>query len=133
MAVRRLISAPAVLCVAILLLVAPVPGALAQTGVKYRDANGQWIFTDQAPSASTPTEVLHLPHASEATQIEVKRVTRDGVMRLLVTNHYLCVVNVRASVDESSLADVHAGASRTAAPAPGGNPRAAAGRNEKQR
>lgn len=119
MAVRRVPSAAAILGVTILLLVAPVPGALAQTGVKYRDANGQWIFTDQAPSASTPTEVLHLPHASEATQIELRRVSDAGTMRLLATNHYLCVVNVRATVDQSSLADVHAGASYSAALDPG--------------
>ena len=116
MAVCRVASAPAILRLAILLLVAPVTGALAQTAVKYRDANGQWIFTDQAPNtASTVTEALHLPRQAEVTQIEFRRVTDEGVMRLLVTNHYVCVVNVRATVDQSTLAGVHAGSSYSAA------------------
>jgi len=109
MAVRRGVRAPAVLGVATVVLLASAGAALAQTAVKYRDANGQWIFTDQAPSGSAATEALRLPHESEATQIEVKRVSADGVTRLLVTNHYPCVVNVRASVDQSTLADVRAG------------------------
>ena len=118
MAVRRPASTAAILSAAVLMLSAPLGSALAQSGVKYRDANGQWIFTDQVPNAAG-TEALHLSHPSEATQIEVRRVNADGMMRLLATNHYLCVVNVRATIDESSLADVHPGASYSAAIEPG--------------
>jgi murein DD-endopeptidase MepM/ murein hydrolase activator NlpD len=105
---------------ALLALIAPFGAALAQSAVKYRDANGQWIFTDQAAgSAGAATETLHLSHEAGAPRIDVAREDKDGVTRLIATNRCLCTANVRVRIFASQLAGVPAGSSYSAAVAAG--------------
>lgn len=99
-----------------------LPGAalLAQSALKYRDANGQWIFTDQATSANSHTgETLSLGHEPQARHILVERTEIAGMTQLVATNGCLCVVTVRATVEESSLPEVARGSIYNATLDPG--------------
>ena len=51
-------------------------GIAAQTAYKYRDSNGQWVFTDQPSAGATAGEPVHLTHENAALHVSVDR--EDG-------------------------------------------------------
>ena len=120
------------LAAAALLLAAPGAPLPAQSAVKYRDAEGHWIFTDQATSvAAAAGEPISMSHEAAALHITVTRQETPDLMRLVAANGCLCSVTVRASVAESNLGGVPTGSvyevtlepgeARTLLQAPGGD------------
>ncbi len=108
---------PALLCATLLLL--PGAASLAQSAFKYRDANGQWIFTDEGNGKPAAAQAMDLPRESGAVSISVQREDLAGKTRLLATNRCLCVTRVQAQIDQSTIADVRAGSRYTAVLNPG--------------
>lgn len=111
-------AVPALLCGTLLLLM-PGTAALGQSAFKYRDANGQWIFTDEGSGKPAAAQALSLPRESEALEISVRREDAAGKTRLLATNHCLCVARVQAQIEQSRITDVKAGSRYVAVLDPG--------------
>jgi murein DD-endopeptidase MepM/ murein hydrolase activator NlpD len=66
--------------------------ALGQTAYKYRDANGQWVFTDSAPPSGTKQdESFSLSHPSETLQNTIELTQDHGATSLTAVNTCLCV------------------------------------------
>ena len=127
-AVHRALRILAPLTAAALLLGAPGASPSAQSAVKYRDAEGHWIFTDQATSVvAAAGEPISMSHEAAALHITVTRQETPALTRLVATNGCLCSITVRASVAESNLGGrtggiglrAHAGAGGDAHPAAG--------------
>ena len=107
---RRALRTLAPLTAAALLLGAPGAPLSAQSAVKYRDAEGHWIFTDQATSVvAAAGEPISMSHEAAALHITVTRQETPALMRLVASNGCLCSITVRASVAESNLGGVPAG------------------------
>jgi murein DD-endopeptidase MepM/ murein hydrolase activator NlpD len=75
------------LALALMLLHAPSP---AQTAYKYRDANGQWVFTDNAPPASAQQDTFSLDHQKETLQNTIARTDKAGITEFTAINTCLC-------------------------------------------
>jgi murein DD-endopeptidase MepM/ murein hydrolase activator NlpD len=66
--------------------------ALGQTVYKYRDANGQWVFTDNAPPTGTKQDAsFTLSHPSETLQNTIERTDDHGTTTFTAINTCLCV------------------------------------------
>ena len=63
--------------------------ASAQTAYKYRDSNGQWVFTDQPGAAATASESIHLTHESAALHISVDRDDGAESTQLIAVNDWV--------------------------------------------
>jgi murein DD-endopeptidase MepM/ murein hydrolase activator NlpD len=101
-------------CVAALLcgilLLAAAEASLGQSAFKYRDANGQWIFTDEGNGTPAAAQSFNLPHDSEPPSISVRRDDAPGRTRLVATNLCLCTARIQAQIEQSTVSDVRAGA-----------------------
>jgi murein DD-endopeptidase MepM/ murein hydrolase activator NlpD len=106
----------ALLC-GILLLLAGA-GSFGQSAFKYRDGNGQWIFTDEGSGKPAAAQSFSLPRDSEPPSISVRRDDGPGRTRLLATNHCLCVARLQAQIEQSTATDVRAGSRYVAVLAP---------------
>jgi murein DD-endopeptidase MepM/ murein hydrolase activator NlpD len=95
--------------VALLLAVASA-GLMAQTAYKYRDANGQWVFTDQAPATSAPGDSFSLGHEHGTLHISVDRSDEGESTQLIAVNDCLCVVTFEVSIVHSSITAIPEGA-----------------------
>jgi hypothetical protein len=85
--------------------------ATAQTAYRYRDANGQWVFTDQAPASAAPSDTFSLVHGGDSTlHIAIDRNDEAESTRLVAVNDCLCVVTFQVSIIESGLAGIPDGA-----------------------
>ncbi|HEY1874217.1 MAG TPA: M23 family metallopeptidase [Steroidobacteraceae bacterium] len=94
-----------------LLLALPAVMAHAQSIHAYRDASGQWVFTDRGASAeSGHGDTLTVPRAAEAMRITVERSEVGSATRLTAANDCLCVITVRVTITESDLAAIPRGA-----------------------
>ena len=102
-----------------LLLLLPATAVLGQSAFKYRDASGQWIFTDEGNGKPAVAQALSLPRESEAPEISVRREDAAGKTRLLATNHCLCVARVQAQIEQSTITDVRVGSRYVAVLDPG--------------
>jgi murein DD-endopeptidase MepM/ murein hydrolase activator NlpD len=65
--------------------------ASAQTAYKYKDANGQWVFTDDAPPASGKQDTFSLAHPQESLQNTIERLDRGDATEFTAINTCLCV------------------------------------------
>jgi len=84
--------------------------ASAQTAYKYRDASGQWVFTDQATSPSAATgNAITLGREHEALQIAVQKVQTPKSTQLIAINECLCVVTIKLTIVQSDIAEVPEG------------------------
>ena len=64
----------------------------AQTAYKYRDASGQWVFTDHAPPAATHADSsFSLDHESETLRLTIERGDSGQTTQLTAVNDCLCV------------------------------------------
>jgi murein DD-endopeptidase MepM/ murein hydrolase activator NlpD len=80
------------------LITLPFAAFPAQTGYKYRDANGQWVFTDQAPDTGAPSDSFNLGHEKSALNIAVARVETADATQLTAVNECLCVATFELSL-----------------------------------
>jgi murein DD-endopeptidase MepM/ murein hydrolase activator NlpD len=107
---RRLLALKPLLLPALLLLVLPGGLLRAQSVHAYRDANGQWVFTDRgAGPDATHGEALSPRHRPEALHVDVERSDLGVLARLTAVNDCLCVVTLRVAITQSELTDVPAG------------------------
>ena len=93
----RLLAAAAIA----VLLPATVP---AQSALKYRDASGQWIFTDHPGALPAQAgQSLQLAHEAAAPRISVQLEEQAGTRRLIARNGCLCTITVHVTIEESAV------------------------------
>jgi murein DD-endopeptidase MepM/ murein hydrolase activator NlpD len=71
---------------------------LAQTAYRYKDANGQWIYTDKAPATAAHDDSIKLGHQEESLKVTVERTDSGTTTRLTAINDCLCVATFVARV-----------------------------------
>jgi len=98
----------------------PVATLLAQSAYRYRDANGQWVFTDQASGATARgADPIPLSHEPAALHISVDRADSAAATQLIAANDCLCAASVRIVIVESDFPQIPKGATYQATLAPG--------------
>ena len=103
-----------------LLLALPLQMPCAQSMHAYRDASGQWVFTDRgASNGGAHVDAPAVPRAAEVMRITVERSEVGAATRLTAANDCLCAVTVRVSITQSDLADIPRGAAYAATLEPG--------------
>lgn len=90
-------SAGFFLALTILVAVAAVQ---AQSLYKYKDENGEWIFTDRPPLDDRATEVRDLPTGDKAPSVSVSTRLVDGEYQFIAHNAYYAPVEVVLALDE---------------------------------
>lgn len=84
---------------ALLLCGAP---AWAQSAYKYKDANGNWVYTDHAPAATTThDDSINLGHQSESLHMDIERSDRGTTTTLTAINDCICVASFTARIVHS--------------------------------
>jgi len=80
----------------------------AQTAYKYRDANGQWVFTDHAPPASTsaaqdpqPDSSFSLDRRNETLHMTIERSDNGHTTLFTAINDCLCIATFQAKIIRS--------------------------------
>jgi len=92
--------------------------SLAQTAYKYRDADGNWVFSDRA-STVKGGQALPLEHEPEALHIDVAAHTGGAATQIVGTNGCLCAITLRLIIVKSELASLPAGSRYRSALEPG--------------
>ena len=93
------------------LLVLAVCGdpALGQTAYKYKDANGQWVFSDNAPPSGTKSDgSFTLSHPDETLQNTIEREDKGATTTFTAVNTCLCVATFAEKIihsDDPGIAD----------------------------
>src|SRR5258708_33594141 len=107
--------------VALPVLTLPLPSAtvMAQTGYRYRDANGHWVFTDRAPASGTANDSFSLGPKDSTLHLAVDRSDDAESTQLTAVNACLCVVTFAVSIIESGVAAIPEGANYRATLEPG--------------
>jgi murein DD-endopeptidase MepM/ murein hydrolase activator NlpD len=119
---------------ALVLLAASPLTALSQTAYRYRDANGQWVFTDQAPVSAAPDgDAITLAREHEALHVTLGRTDTPEATRLIAHNNCVCVVTLRVSIVRSDFADLPVGATYRATLEPGAEQMVAQARRTPER
>jgi murein DD-endopeptidase MepM/ murein hydrolase activator NlpD len=72
--------------------------SISQTAYKYKDANGQWIFTDKAPPSAAHDDSISLGHQSESLNTTIVRTNTGTTTRLTAINDCLCVATYEARI-----------------------------------
>jgi murein DD-endopeptidase MepM/ murein hydrolase activator NlpD len=94
----------------VLLLILALPtGAAAQSGYKYRDANGRWVFSDQPPPSGVAIDSFKLGHDEPKLAISVKRVDTRESLSLVAVNGCLCSITVELTIVESAIPGLNVG------------------------
>jgi murein DD-endopeptidase MepM/ murein hydrolase activator NlpD len=91
---------------AALVLALASTASLAQTAYKYRDANGQWVFTDTAPPAAAPENSFALGHRNDTLHLALDRNDNANSTQLIAVNDCLCVVTFQAKIVQSDDPDI---------------------------
>ena len=95
---------------ATVLATALAAAALAQSAYKYRDASGQWVFTDRAATTAAPAaDALSLTHEHGALHVSVERADSDALTQLIGVNDCLCVVTLRLTIEQSDFVEISRG------------------------
>ena len=85
--------------------------AWAQSAYKYKDANGNWVYTDKAPpSVATRDDSISLAHPEESLHITVERHDEGSTTTLTAVNNCLCIAGFQAKVMHSDDPDISDGA-----------------------
>jgi murein DD-endopeptidase MepM/ murein hydrolase activator NlpD len=117
---RSRLKAHGLILPAVLLLALPNPPLPAQSAYRYRDANGQWVFSDRGAAAAVATgDSITLTREPEALHISVDRSDTGTSTQLIAANSCLCVVTLRVSIVQSDFAAIPKGANYEATLEPG--------------
>jgi murein DD-endopeptidase MepM/ murein hydrolase activator NlpD len=93
----------------LLMLVLPA-GARAQSVHAYKDASGQWVFTDRGGNGDRAQgDTFTLPRPPEALRVTVERSDTRAGTQLTAANDCLCVVTLRVAITRSTLAGIPTG------------------------
>ena len=114
----KLVSRHWVAVQAALILMLSSAQLIAQTAYKYRDANGQWVFTDRAVAAAAPGDAFTLAHENSPLHVAVNRSDNAESTELIAVNDCLCVVTLLVSIVQSDFAAIPKGAEYRATLAP---------------
>jgi murein DD-endopeptidase MepM/ murein hydrolase activator NlpD len=82
-------------------LTLPSAQLMAQSAYRYRDANGQWVFTDQAPASEAPADSFSLGHENSTLRLSVDRKDDAESTQLIAINDCLCVATFQVSIVHS--------------------------------
>lgn len=86
------------LAVAIFALI--IAGAAnSQSLYKYKDENGEWIYTDRAPDDARAAEVRDLPTGAGAPSVDVSTRLVDHEFQFVARNDYFAPVEVVLAID----------------------------------
>ena len=107
---------PVVLAAALALSATATP---AQTAYRYRDANGHWVFTDQAPASAAAVDSFSLRHETSTLHIAVDRSNDAESAQLIAVNDCLCAVTFEVWIRQSGFGAIPAGTGYRATLAPG--------------
>lgn len=105
--------------IALAAITLPSAMLMAQTGYKYRDGNGQWVFSDQAAPSDEPAESFSLGHNNSSLHISVDRHDDADSTQLIAINDCLCVVTFQVSIVHSAFTAIPDGAEYRATLQPG--------------
>jgi murein DD-endopeptidase MepM/ murein hydrolase activator NlpD len=72
--------------------------AWAQSAYRYKDANGNWVYTDEAPAATAHDDSINLGHQSESLHVDVERGDQDTTTTLTAINDCICVASFTARI-----------------------------------
>src|SRR5688572_6493130 len=90
----------------------------AQSLYKYRDADGNWVYTDRRPDDAREVEQVQLSESAAPPEVTVIRRTVDGQLELVVDNGCFCPVEVALQLFEPrNLVAPHEPAMRVIVPA----------------
>jgi murein DD-endopeptidase MepM/ murein hydrolase activator NlpD len=92
---------------------------LAQTAYRYRDANGQWVYTDRAAPSATRESSVSLRHQDQTFHINVDRKDSGNTTELTAVNDCLCVVTFELHIVASGDPTIPDGREYRATLAPG--------------
>jgi murein DD-endopeptidase MepM/ murein hydrolase activator NlpD len=92
---------------------------MAQSAYRYRDANGQWVFTDRADTKTGPGASFVLAHEHAALHLAVDRNDNAESTQLVAVNDCLCTVTFKVSIVQSDFAAIANGTGYEATLAPG--------------
>jgi murein DD-endopeptidase MepM/ murein hydrolase activator NlpD len=97
------------------------PALLGQTAYKYRDANGQWVFTDRVSIASPAGNSFNIEKESGGMHLSVERDDRaaEEATLLVAVNDCLCVATFELAVRESAIPAIPIGSHYVATLEPG--------------
>jgi murein DD-endopeptidase MepM/ murein hydrolase activator NlpD len=104
---------------AILVLSVASATLMAQSAYKYRDANGQWVFTDRSDTKAAPRATILLTHEHAALHLAVDRNDDGESTQLVAINDCLCTVTFRVSIVQSDFPAIAKGTGYAATLAPG--------------
>ncbi len=74
--------------------------ASAQSLYKYKDENGEWIFTDRPPDDRQAAEVRDLPTGDKTPSVRVSTGIGDGEFHFFAHNDYFAPVEIVLALDE---------------------------------
>jgi murein DD-endopeptidase MepM/ murein hydrolase activator NlpD len=95
------------LCASALALTLCSAASLGQTAYKYKDANGQWVFSDNAPPASAkPDASFSLQHQAETLQNTIERTDTAGTTQFTGVNTCLCISTFLIRIIQSDDPDI---------------------------
>jgi murein DD-endopeptidase MepM/ murein hydrolase activator NlpD len=94
--------------VAVLAVLALVYGTMltAQTVYRYRDANGQWVFTDHAGNSAEAVKSFSRGREDSTLHIAVDRNDDAESTQLIAINDCLCMVTFQVSITHSGFAAI---------------------------
>jgi murein DD-endopeptidase MepM/ murein hydrolase activator NlpD len=95
-------------CAAVLAVLAFLHSTIltAQTVYRYRDANGQWVFTDQAGDSAEAVKSLSRGRESSTLNIAVDRNDDAESTQLIAINDCLCIVTFQVAITHSGFAAI---------------------------
>ena len=97
-------------------------GAQSQSAYRFRDASGQWVFTDRtAGDTASGGAPLSLAHEPDGLRADIERVDLGSSTRLVAVNDCVCVVTLSARIEQSDLTQIPAGTSYQATLEAGAN------------
>lgn len=89
-------------------LAASTDSALAQSAYKYKDANGNWVYTDKAPASATRDDSISLAHSEETLHITIERKDEGDTTTFTAVNDCRCIASFREKIlhsDDPAIAD----------------------------
>jgi murein DD-endopeptidase MepM/ murein hydrolase activator NlpD len=93
----------------------------AQSVHAYKDASGQWVFTDRGANGDRAQgDAFTLPRSPEALRVTVERSDAGTATRLIAANDCLCVITLRIAITRSAIGAIPTGTIYPATLEPGG-------------
>lgn len=82
-----------------LVLIVAMAASFAEGIYRYRDANGQWIYTDRKPAADTPAESIIRKSEPIPPRIVIEQLRDEQEVALQAVNECLCTVEFGLRID----------------------------------